>query len=168
MQRIQRILDDSEYCNHLQRISFLEAERRFCRHDMQHFLDTARIAYILFLENHLTGSHSNSQGLRALIYAAGLLHDIGRWVEYEQGEDHAQASAQLAVSILQRAGFTHEEQMIICQAIQEHRGGPRDRSFLGQFLYKADKLARPCLTCLAQKECYKYTAINEAEVRLEY
>ena len=52
-----------------------ERGRKFCRHQMEHLLDVARIAYILNLEQKL--------GIRKeVIYAAALLHDIGKYRQY--------------------------------------------------------------------------------------
>lgn len=169
MQRIQRILTNLDFCTYVERISLLESERRFCRHDLQHFLDAARISYILFLEAFdMDTEAERPEDMRVLIYAAGLLHDIGRWVEYEQGEDHALASARLAEEILSKAEFGLLDRQTICLAIQEHRGGTKPRSLLGEYLYRADKLARPCLACVAKKECYKYEAMIENKALLEY
>lgn len=169
MQRVQRILNNANFCAHLEKIAALETERRFCRHDLQHFVDTARISYILFLEAVSTEAGTAVQeDMRPMIYAAGLLHDIGRWIEYEQGEDHALASARLAEEILSEVGFGLEEGQQICRAIQEHRGGSQVRSLLGQYLYRADKLARPCLSCDAKDACYKYEVMIKNRCLLEY
>jgi len=48
-----------------------------------------------------------------MAYSAGLLHDIGRWKEYQGEGDHAGHSAALAESILERAGFKPSEQKLI-------------------------------------------------------
>ena len=61
-----------------QRIQEWEKDRIYCRHGMEHFLDTARIAYIRSLEENIPVSKDQ-------IYAAALLHDIGKWQQYEDG-----------------------------------------------------------------------------------
>ena len=64
-----------------QRIQEWEKDRIYCRHGMEHFLDTARIAYIRSLEETIPVSKDH-------IYAAALLHDIGKWQQYEDGTPH--------------------------------------------------------------------------------
>ena len=66
-------------------ITQLEASREFCRHDVTHFLDVARLAWIENLERGLGVSKEE-------IYAAALLHDIGRHLQYEKGIPHDEAS----------------------------------------------------------------------------
>ena len=53
MQRIDAILHDEKFCYGLERIVALEHDRIFCRHDLSHLLDVARIAWIMVLENNL-------------------------------------------------------------------------------------------------------------------
>ena len=74
-------------------ITQLEASREFCRHDVTHFLDVARLAWIENLERGLGVSKEE-------IYAAALLHDIGRHLQYEKGIPHDEASVQLGGQIL--------------------------------------------------------------------
>ena len=85
MERINKILNNSKYKDYLNRNSFCEKDRVFCKHNLEHFLDVSRIAYIMVLEGNMNIS-------KEIIYAIGLLHDIGRWVEYEGGEKHNKAS----------------------------------------------------------------------------
>ncbi|MBO4337216.1 MAG: HD domain-containing protein [Lachnospiraceae bacterium] len=124
-----------------------EKERKFCHHDMGHFLDVARIAMIL--------NADEEYGIEAeMIYAAALLHDIGRWEQYENGTDHAKASARLAGPILKDCGFSEKESTLIVSAIETHR----DKSVSAQkdlsgLLYRADKLSRACFACKAESEC---------------
>lgn len=73
-----RLLNLPEYQDYLQRIEVHEKDRRLCRHNLAHFLDVARIAAVI----------ANEEGLslnRDLIYTTALLHDIGRFVQYENG-----------------------------------------------------------------------------------
>lgn len=81
---------------------------------MDHLLDVCRISWILNLEEGLLIDKER-------IYAAALLHDIGRWVEYETGQDHAMASGELAEDILDRCGFSGNEKADIIEAIKSHR-----------------------------------------------
>ena len=90
MKRINQILNNEQYCLYLLKNKALEEYRQFCRHDLEHMLAVSRLTYLLLLEK---GSTAIS---KEVAYAAGLLHDIGRWKEYEDGTDHAGYSACLA------------------------------------------------------------------------
>jgi HD superfamily phosphodiesterase len=148
MKRINSILNDLEYLSYLDRIQKSEAGRIYCRHDMAHFLDVSRIARIISLEENLDIE-------KELIYAAGLLHDIGRWAEYETGMDHAIASKELAEKILARHNFTEAERSKISAAIDGHRTKSA-ASPLADILYRADKLSRNCVLCNALTTCKKF------------
>ena len=50
MERVNRILEHDGYQECLRKNETAEKDRRFCRHDMAHFLDVARIAWILNLQ----------------------------------------------------------------------------------------------------------------------
>ena len=70
---------------------------------------------------------------RELIYAAGLLHDIGRWQEYEEGIRHEIASADLASRILCECGYNEQEIEEIRRAILNHRNSSiKDENSLTQ------------------------------------
>lgn len=149
MDRINRILFDEEYCRYLRKNKLLEKSRAFCRHDLEHSLAVARLTYLLLLEE---GCRLIS---REVAYGAGLLHDIGRWKEYEEGGDHALHSAALAGAILERAGFDTSEGELILKAIAEHRHEipGAHRSPLSTALYRADGLSRPCFACASREKC---------------
>lgn len=162
MYRVDRILKDSWYQQCLANNAALEKERRFCRHDLQHMLDVARIAYMLVLEDSSGGeAAATREGMlktgtvKEVVYAAGLLHDMARWKEYETGEDHALTGSFMAGPVLDRAGYDAAEKEIIVTAIREHRSGGREASLLGQYLCTADDLSRPCSRCGARTECHK-------------
>lgn len=147
MERINRILISDLYQEYLEKNNQAEASRRFCHHNMGHFLDVARIAMILNIEE------GYGQG-QEIIYAAALLHDIGRWVQYENGMPHDEASLRLAPEILLSCGFSEEESDRILTAIKDHRNaGIREEKSLSGLLYRADKLSRPCFACEMEKEC---------------
>lgn len=82
----------------------LEADRRFCRHGMQHLIDTARLAYLFALE-------SSADLPKDVIYAAALLHDIGRAEQYRNGTPHDVAGCAAAEPILAECGFAEEERI---------------------------------------------------------
>ena len=145
--RLEAIRRHSLYQTSMHRLLELEQSRIFCRHGMEHLLDVARIAYIENLENHI--------GIdKELIYAAALLHDIGRGLQYTQGIPHDQAGAKLAEEILRDCGFDGEEQREILDAISSHRDiQSRDCRKLAGVLYRADKRSRMCGFCKASGEC---------------
>lgn len=124
MDRIDKILNHDLFLYHLGRNNAAEADRRFCRHSMVHFLDVARIGTIIALEEGLKIN-------REWIYAAALLHDCGKHEQYENGIPHEQASARIAPEILKACGFNDEETGVIVTAISRHRdpgGGEGEES----------------------------------------
>ncbi len=147
MERINRILRHPRYLECLEKIRAAEEERIFCGHDMNHFLDVARLAYILNLRE--------EAGVEAeMVYAAALLHDCGRFRQYEDGTPHEEASAQIAPQILQDCAFSEREISLIIEAILLHRRREtRERRDLAGLLYRADKMSRSCFACAVQKEC---------------
>lgn len=147
MKRINQIIQHPYYLSYIEKITEWEKEREFCRHNTGHFLDVARIAMILNAQDHY--------GLeQEMIYAAALLHDIGRWQQYETGKDHAPASAELAPAILKDCGFSDAESEQIVSAIATHRESRvKDEKNLNGLLYRADKLSRPCYFCEQEQKC---------------
>lgn len=114
MKRVNRLLEHPVYKAALKSIEEAEEKRIFCRHDMEHFLSVARVAHIYNLQE--------GAGLdQELIYAAALLHDIGRAAEYEDGTPHQEAGAQLSKQLLSECGFDEEAQHLILPAIRFHR-----------------------------------------------
>jgi uncharacterized protein len=144
--RINAILYNHKFISYLNKNKKCEKDRIFCHHDLSHFLDVARIAYILNLENNLNYSKDT-------IYAAALLHDIGRWKQYEEGIPHDAASAELAVDILEECGYSKQEINEIVEAISQHRKVNEDKSSLSYIIYFSDKASRNCFNCKAAKEC---------------
>lgn len=146
-ERINKILNHPIFKSHLEKIAVHEAGRPFCKHDLSHFLDTARIGYILNLE----GAHGVPKDL---IYAAALLHDIGRWQEYEMKIEHALASALLCEKILIETDFQTEEIKDIKRAIGNHGTAVlQEPHLLSALLYSADKKSRGCYMCEMEKAC---------------
>ena len=147
MVRIDRILNHPEFQTSMEAVRTLEKERIFCRHGMEHLLDVARIAYIINLEEGL--------GLKKdVVYAAGLLHDVGKYLQYQNGTPHHVTSAEIGQKILEDAGYAKDEQEMIVQAIFSHRDkAALQGDDLSRILYQADKLSRACYVCEASKEC---------------
>lgn len=145
--RINQILNHDLFLQNYRKIEEAEKDRKFCKHDMTHFLDVARIAMIMNLEEQHGISYE-------LIYAAALLHDIGRYEQYANGIPHEQASAPIASNILDACGFSDAETAAIVSAILEHRNQEAaDRANLEGLLYRADKMSRSCFACAAEAEC---------------
>lgn len=162
LSRCQKIFDHPLYKKHYENIQKLEENRIFCRHTFEHFMDVARIAYIMNLERGLGIS-------KEIIYAAALLHDIGRDEQYVNDIPHEIAGAKIAEKILPECGFDDRERSMIVEAIRSHRGS-KERSCedhnpgsgeelsdsiikLSGIIYTADKDSRQCFSCIAQNEC---------------
>ncbi len=147
MDRVNRILKHKTYQECLRQIRELEAERIFCGHDMTHFLDVARLAYIFSLEDGIAVE-------KELIYAAALLHDVGRHIQYLDGTPHQEAGAPIAAEILADCGFTERERKEILTAIIRHRDQTvRGERSLAGLIYRGDKASRGCFGCPAEAQC---------------
>jgi len=129
---------------YLEKIKNCEIKRQFCRHDIAHFLAVARIATIKTIEAGFNFS-------RDLIYTTALLHDIGRFVQYQDKTPHEIASYQLAISLLESLDYTDDENKLILDAIRNHRN-PEAQGF-SRIVYESDKLSRTCFSCPVEKEC---------------
>lgn len=114
MERVNKICSHPLWRESADKIEELEQDRIFCRHSIAHFQDVARIAYIENLEKNLGFS-------KELIYAAAMLHDIGRHLQYLEGIPHDKGSAMLAEKILSDCAFEKAEQEEILSAILQHR-----------------------------------------------
>ena len=94
-----------------------EKDRKFCRHGMEHLLDVARLMYIEALE-------AGEDAPRDLIYAAALLHDIGR------SQTHSIMHAVIGAHIAINRGLSPE----IVEIIRRHTGAgidPEDAKEMG-------------------------------------
>lgn len=152
------------YIDLVKQIEEAERDRIFCKHDTDHFVDVARIATIL-------AGDMNVVIDRDLIYAAALVHDLGRAKQYIDGTPHEIAGGQVAGEILPDCGYNEQEVDIIQKAIVNHRNKTSDinpNSEIKEFsdeeklsflLYKADKLSRKCYECSAKAMC-NWTSFN--------
>ncbi len=147
MERVNQILHHPLFQDKLAEIDRLEQKRIFCRHGLEHLLSVARLAYLRSLEEEL--------GLeRELIYAAALLHDIGRGEQYLRGTPHDEAGAAYAEEILTDCGFSPVERAAVVQAISGHRSPEAAAEpTLRGVLYRADKESRLCFCCPAAEQC---------------
>lgn len=171
MEYVVRLLHQEQYRENVKKIARLEADRIYCRHNMEHFMDVARLAQIRNLKEQL--------GLdEEMIYLYALLHDIGRMKEYEQGISHAAASAEFAGEIFVAIEYPKEKADVICKAILAHRRKmqqenespglkgqqelvslkkgqeniSREACFV-QLMKWADKASRMCFACEAADSC---------------
>ncbi|MBR0365243.1 MAG: HD domain-containing protein [Clostridia bacterium] len=142
MDRVNRIYNHPIFRERTETIREAEKGRKFCRHDLVHALDVARIGRIMILEEALDLDIE-------LFYAAALLHDAGRY----SGIPHNESGARLAERLMPLCGFSAEETALVSCAIREHRITKSSTDF-SRILYTADKLSRNCFTCEASDECY--------------
>lgn len=147
MERVEKIRTQAVYQDYYDRIRQHEKDRIFCHHDMGHFLDVARLANILAWKEGL-------QIKEDVIYATALLHDIGRFRQYEDGTPHQIESASLAEPILIAAGYEEIERKAILSAILNHRNREIEKeASLDGIIYRADKMSRSCFACEAEHLC---------------
>ena len=150
MHRLNAIWNHPLYQEYYRRLERMEESRTFCRHQMPHLLDVARIARIRSLED---GMELDAD----VIYAAAILHDIGKSLQYEEKIPHETAGVRIAGEILDsldgEAAFTEEEKRMILTAIRGHRRLRQDPEPLERLLYESDKASRMCLVCPAERMC---------------
>ena len=147
MERYHKIIEHELFSDYMRRIEVLEQDRIYCRHNVNHLIDVARIAYIMNLERGKPYS-------KDLIYAAAMLHDIGKPEQYEQKIPHEITGAKRASIVLRDCGYEEEEIRMIESAILDHRRGPKEEGqILSEILYGADKKSRMCLFCSAKESC---------------
>ncbi|MGL4772920.1 MAG: HD domain-containing protein [Clostridium sp.] len=147
MDKYNEIIQDKGFLECLEKLKILEENRVFCRHDIEHFLALARIAYIQILENKLNYS-------KDVVYGIALLHDLGRVLEYENGIPHHEGSVIIGREILSRTTYSDEEINTILGGIESHRENGENEDLLKEIIKKSDKLSRNCFCCNAEKECY--------------
>ena len=144
-----KIIKNKKYIEILKDIETLEKDRIFCGHNMEHFLDVARMTLILCKERSLDVSPD-------FIYTTALLHDIGRAQQYRNDVPHNIAGEKIAREILNEVGadktFTDE----VCKCILSHSTKKATQDSTIEFekiFFIADKKSRNCFCCKAQDEC---------------
>jgi len=174
LKRVELLLKDSLYSEYIKNNTNRESGIKYCQHGLPHHIDVARIAYILVLERNDLNYFVKESGLsgklaaKETIYAAGLLHDIGKWKEIQEGIDHAAYGSRLAREILPRVFFNANETDMICRAIYEHRNISKDMSFLGERIHRADNLSRVCSQCEDRAGCPKVGTKEMSVTTFEY
>lgn len=150
MDRVNEIWKHPLYQKYYARIEELEQNRVFCRHQMPHLLDVARIAYIRNLEDDMGFA-------KDVVYAAAVLHDIGKALQYEARIPHELAGVDIAEQILAdlpaEAAYTTDEKRMILTAVKGHRRLREDPEPLEKLLYESDKASRMCFACPAEAQC---------------
>ena len=149
MELVDKILKHPAYIEYMRRNAEAEKDRQFCRHDLQHCFDVARVAYIMRLEGGI-------QIPKERIYVAALLHDIAKWKQYLYKIDHAAEGAVLAAKILADIGAEKQAADEIRDAIRTHRKKEIPKSLLGEILYDSDKACRPCVFCQSIATCSRF------------
>ncbi|MHB1393541.1 MAG: HD domain-containing protein [Clostridia bacterium] len=149
MEIVDKILKHPKFSKYLKLNAKAEKKRKFCRHDLQHAVDVARVACIIALENKFDLS-------KDMIYAAALLHDIAKWKQYNEKVDHAMEGAVLAKEILKDTGMNVQEAELILDAIRSHRTIGENNSPLSMVLYTGDKACRLCIQCGMIDECNRF------------
>lgn len=147
MKRVERVRSHPIFVQEYTKTALYEENREFCKHDIVHLLDVARIGWQMILEEHLPIP-------KDIFYATALLHDIGRARQYEEGIPHAQAGLDAAKTILGACGFSTAEVNAMLLAIAHHSTLPQeDDRPLSVILYRADKASRACYFCRSQEAC---------------
>ena len=163
MKRVNAIFRHPLYQAYYSRLEKAEQGRIFCRHQMTHLMDVARIAYIRSLEEGL--------GLdREVIYAAAVLHDIGKVLQYEEGLPHEITGEKIAAEILDglagENAFSETEKAMILTAIRGHRKLRDEPEVLERLLYESDKASRMCFACPAEPQCDWNEEKKNKEIRI--
>ena len=163
MKRVNAIYRHPLYQIYYRRLEEAEQGRIFCRHQMTHLMDVARIAYIRSLEEGL--------GLdREVIYAAAVLHDIGKVLQYEEGIPHEITGEKIAAEILDglagENAFSETEKAMILTAIRGHRKLRDEPEVLERLLYESDKASRMCFACPAKPQCDWNEEKKNKEIRI--
>lgn len=168
MKYLDLLWKNHRYMELLEKLEEVEQTRIYCRHDMAHFTDVARLSYIKVMENHLDIE-------KEMIYLTAFLHDIGRVQEYEKGISHAKASALLAGEILVDIGYEPRKIEQISYAIEGHQKKDRiqiettvdeekNMQELADILIWADQHARACFICKSVDSCkWSETRKNTAD-----
>lgn len=141
-----RIIVCGKYLNELKLLAELEHDRIFCRHNIEHFLNVARITLIMCSQKRVYADPD-------VVYSAALLHDIGRTDEYISGVPHDEAGIRKAEVILSEVGCDEGIKEKILSLIGSHRNKIGDDCSLEEIFYRADKKSRLCFCCPAQEDC---------------
>lgn len=158
------MLNTQLYQSKLQKLCQYEEDRRYCRHDLEHFREVGRIAGIVARNNKLDFSQD-------LIDTCALLHDMGRVEQYESGISHDKASVAFAREILFYLKCDEPYIQTVCEAIAGHSNrycaGERYKKAeelrsLGEIISYGDQFSRKCYVCQAASRC-KWTKAEKID-----
>lgn len=141
-----RILINETYRTELDKLRELEKDRVFCGHDIEHFLDVARITMIICTEKGI-------DVMPDLIYSASLLHDIGRSREYTENVPHHMAGMEIAEKILDEVNCCEDMKKKILSLVLNHSNRENEKDSLESIFYTADKKSRLCFACKSRNIC---------------
>ena len=145
MNKTGLILQNEKFNLALCELNKLEKDRKFCKHDITHLIEVARIMLKINRTENLDIEHD-------LIIATSLLHDLGRVNQYKFNIDHRVGGKEIITTILKECTFNKEEIDKILEAISLHKTSSSNQ--LADLLYRADILSRPCYLCKMKNECY--------------
>lgn len=146
MSYIARLMALESYRQALTALERREADRIYCKHDLDHFLDVARIT-LLLCQAH------NIEADRDSVYLAALMHDLGRLDRDEA--DHNVAGSVLAAQWLDAIGFPKDRQEVVLTLIEEHGWpGKKAPANLSEAFSLADSYSRACYYCPAADSCF--------------
>jgi uncharacterized protein len=151
MKYANKILQHPKFQEYIQKNAIAEKDNKwgYCNHDIQHAIDVARVAYIMSLEKSLDLD-------KDIIYSTALLHDIAKWLQHQNGSDHAVEGAALAQKILYDIGMDSQTTALITDAIRSHRVDDPNAAPLNKVLYDADKSCRMCVLCSSIEGCKRF------------
>jgi len=108
---------------------------RIYRYDAPHAEHVARLALNLYEELARLGLHRGEEQEREWLWAAGMLHDVGVLVDYN---DHHKHSYYLVLNA-GLPGFAHRELAMIALLVRAHRKGPVSLETLQPVLASGDE-----------------------------
>ncbi len=164
MEYTDRLLVNERFLRVQREIREDEAERIYCRHEIEHGLDVCRIAWIMYLEDVISDNtvgkntirFSGGDSAKDRFYVTGLLHDVGRSLQYRTGEHHSTAGEKLAGQILKEIGYPEKWIRETVDFIRDHHGRQNvytDKTAVGYYIERADQLSRNCFCCPAAATC---------------
>lgn len=158
MRYVDKLLEHPEFVRIQNEIKEWEQGRIYCHHELEHALDVCRIAWVMYLEDHLRKTAEAAALLekKEQFYMTGLLHDVGRACQYGTGEHHSAAGVRIAGQILAEIGYPKEPSGEILRIIEDHHGRnepDEDMDSVGYYIRKADHLSRNCFLCGAAESC---------------
>ncbi|MCD7923052.1 MAG: HD domain-containing protein [Clostridiales bacterium] len=190
MKYTERLLKNRRFLQVQREIREDEAERIYCHHELEHGLDVCRISWIMYLEDQLNEKQNDCredpdsryhqeeenlenrqisrEDIKDRLYVTGLLHDIGRSVQYRTGEHHSTAGAALAGQILREIDYPENWIRETVDFIRNHHGRQNiytDKYSVGYYTERADQLSRNCFCCPAADTCKWKTEERNQTIR---